>query len=266
MATGLLVLAVGQGTKLVPYLSGVDKEYQAVVALGRETDTLDAQGQVTEEGDVPSLSPADVQRAADAFRGWTWQRPPAVSAIKVGGTALHERVRRGESVQPEPRRVELHRIGVGSVQDGRIGLHVHCGKGFYVRSLARDLARALGTVGHLVELRRIRVGGLSLEVACDWASLEDAAGGDAQAREHVQGRVLSLEQACGHFPRVALTPQGVEDARHGRRITPERGIAAELPQVDGDTILALVGPEGNLIALGQRDRSQVRVVRGFPER
>ncbi len=262
-ATGVLVVAVGEATKLVAYLTAEDKAYRARILLGAQTDTLDAEGTVTERTPVPEgLDRPRVEAAAQRFIGVIEQRAPLVSAIKQGGRPLHERVRRGEVVEAPVRQVVVRAIDVLEVGPDTIELAVRCGKGFYVRALARDLAHALGTSGHLCALRRTESGRFALEGATPWKMVEAAARGDAEARATLASTLLSLEEAVASMPQVTLTEAGREDAFHGRPIGPV-GVAAELPEGPETAVLALHDREGQLVALGRRDGDRVRVVRGF---
>ncbi|MCA9529246.1 MAG: tRNA pseudouridine(55) synthase TruB, partial [Myxococcales bacterium] len=227
MATGVLVLAIGEGTKLVPYLTAADKRYVATVRLGSSTTTLDAEGTVDAEAPVPSgLSVADVERAAERFAGGYAQRVPAVSAVKVEGRRLHERVRRGEVVDAPVREVALRALEVRRVSGADVELALECGKGFYVRAFARDLASALGTVGHLVALRRTRSGAFDVRDAVPAAWLEaarlpkqqgggspaeatdEAAQAAARARARIREAVRTVADACGALPALTLTARG----------------------------------------------------------
>ncbi len=264
MATGVLVLAVGEGTKLVSHLTGQDKEYEATVALGAETDTLDAEGAVVQEEPVPSaLDRTAVERVAARFVGCFPQRAPAVSAIKVGGRALHRRVRAGEAVEAPVRQVEVRRLEIREVTEGRIALRVECAKGFYVRALARDLARALGTVGHLTELRRTRSGAFGLDRAVSWETVVSAASGDAGAREELEGWLIGLREAWADAPVAEVDEAGLADARHGRPVAADR-IRGGMPEAAGDEIVAIVHA-GRLVALARPQGDRLRVVRGIRE-
>jgi tRNA pseudouridine55 synthase len=264
MATGLLVLAMGEATKLVPYLAGEDKEYAATIALGRTTDSLDADGRVTEELPVPaSLDAAEVVRVARGFPGVIEQKPPAVSAIKSGGLPLHRRVRRGETVDPDARRVELHELRILDVRRDAIDIHLRCGKGFYVRALARDLARALGTVGHLSALRRLRSGGFAIEdaVNADHLLAAAAAGGE---RSRLLTRLLPLAACCGAMPRLVLDDEGQQDAFHGRPIPMSRVLSGlPSPPPPPETRVALLDADSRLVAIARTEHEAFLVERGF---
>lgn len=254
LATGVLVVAVGEGTKLVSHLQSDDKRYQVTIALGVETDSLDADGEATETAEVPPLDLATVAQAVQAFIGRHPQEAPKLSAIKVGGRPLHRRTRQGEDVEAPVREVELYSVTVDAVGPAEITLSLHCGKGFYVRSLARDLARALGTLGHVKALRRTTSGAFGLDRALY---------GDGLTLEAVAERLIPLRDACGALRRVDLTDEGVGHARHGRPIGSEHALGDGWRDADGDESLALFAPDGEPVALGRREGEGLRVVRGF---
>jgi len=254
LATGVLVVAIGEGTKLVSYLQSDDKRYDVTIALGAETDSLDADGTVTERADVPLLDEKMVSEVLAQFIGRYPQKAHKLSAIKVRGTPLHRRARRGEEVTAPIRDVELFEASVEHLGPEELRLTLHCGKGFYVRSLARDLARALGTVGHVIRLRRTASGSFGLD---------GALAGDSLTAKAIEERLISVAEACGSLNRVDLTDDGVAHARHGRPIGAGdirgdgwRGMTPEEP-------LALFAPDGEIVALGRREIDHVRVVRGF---
>ena len=254
LATGVLVVAVGEGTKLVSHLQSDDKRYQVTIALGAETDSLDADGEVTERAEVPSLDAATVEQALPQFIGRRPQEAPKLSAIKVGGRPLHRRARQGEDVEAPVREVELHSATVDLVAPTELTLSLHCGKGYYVRSLARDLARALGTRGHVKALRRTASGAFDLRRALY---------GDGLTAEAIAERLIPLREACGTLRRVDLTEDGAGHARHGRPIGSEHVAGGEWREADAEETLALFAPDGEPVALGRRDGDGLRVVRGF---
>lgn len=254
LATGVLVVAIGEGTKLVPYLQSEDKRYEVSIALGAETDSLDADGAVTERAEVPLLDRERVLETLAQFVGKHPQVAPKLSAIKVRGTPLHRRARRGEDVVAPTREVVLLEASVEDVGREELRLKVHCGKGFYVRSLARDLARALGTVGHVSRLRRTASGSFDLGQALE---------GHAITAEAVESHLLPVSEACGALTRVDLQETGVEHARHGRRIAAQDISGDAWRESATDQPLALFGPDGEVVALGRRQDDGVRVVRGF---
>jgi tRNA pseudouridine55 synthase len=253
MATGVLVLGVGEGTKLTAFWMADDKEYEATLALGAETDTLDAQGAVVEEAAVPELDRETVERAMRTLVGTYKQRAPTISAIKQGGVALHARARRGEAVEAPEREVVCHRLELLALDRSSIRLRVVCGKGFYVRSLGRDLARALGTRGHLSALRRLRSGPFGVEDAIS-GNVFRAAREDQAARSAIVRALLPIERAVAGIGILEVDARAADDLRHGRPVACARP--------DREPI-AVVGPDGRLVAIVRWERGMLRVVRGF---
>lgn len=164
-ATGVLVLGVGIGTKLLQFITGADKTYEAEISFGTETSTLDAAGEVTATHDM-TPDPDQVVAASATFMGDIKQIPPMVSAIKVDGKRLHELAREGKEVEREPRPVTIHRFDVAPTADPLVYTAiVECSSGTYIRTLAADLGRALGGGAHLRSLRRTAVGPFTLDDA-----------------------------------------------------------------------------------------------------
>lgn len=264
MATGVLVVAVGEATKLVHWLSQDDKTYEATIALGVETDTLDADG--TSAREVPpsddllrallefqaSATVAPVlTRAFASERARTSQTPPAYSAIKTLGQRAHELARRGKPPSLPPRPVAVRRIELVacSTNPAQLRIVVEAGKGYYVRALARDLAHALATVGHLTALRRTRAGCFAI---ADTVAL-DASASELSARMHPLPHAASLA-----LPLARLTDSGARDARFGRTV--------QSVDIDAPTrgACAWIDPGGRLVAIGTTDEgNQGRVLRGF---
>jgi len=254
LATGVLVVAVGEATKLVSHLQADDKRYEVSIALGVQTDSLDADGEITETAPVPPLDVAMVERALEPFLGRHLQEAPKLSAIKVDGMPLHRRMRRGEDVEAPMREVELHEASVEDLTQDSLRLSLHCGKGFYVRSLARDLAQALGTLGHVKALRRTASGGFSID---------SGVYGDQMTAETIAARLIPLKDACATLTRVELTEEGVTHARHGRPIGPEVVLGDAWREASPEELLALFAPDGEPVALGRRVDDGLRVARGF---
>ncbi|MCX7026819.1 MAG: tRNA pseudouridine(55) synthase TruB [Spirochaetes bacterium] len=155
-ATGLLVLVAGSYSRLTPWFVGLDKRYQAELSFGSETDTLDPQGEVIAEGLLPSL--AAIEAVLPGFTGPIMQIPPRYSAIHVGGARASDLAVRGRDFELAARAVSIYSLSLNSFENGKAILSVHCSSGTYIRSLARDLARSLGTFAHLSALRRLSVG------------------------------------------------------------------------------------------------------------
>jgi tRNA pseudouridine55 synthase len=162
-AEGLLVVLAGRMTRLCAFAASLDKEYVAVATFGKGTETLDPEGRVTAEGPVPDL--ADLEAALPAFRGALQQRPPAYSAVHVGGQRAYEVARSGGEPVLVPRAVVIHSLQLVEYRPPNATLRICCSKGTYIRSLARDIAVSLGTCAYLSALRRTRIGGFRLEDA-----------------------------------------------------------------------------------------------------
>src|SRR5436190_18971194 len=162
IATGLLLLTLGRGTKIQDLLMSEDKEYSGTMILGVTTDTQDSAGNVTQERPVPALDEATVRAAFEKFSGDFYQMPPMVAAIKRGGVPLYKLARQGKTVEREPRLVHVYRYSIDRIASPEIDFTVLCSKGFYVRTYANDIGEALGCGAHLKELRRTRSGRFDL--------------------------------------------------------------------------------------------------------
>ena len=165
MATGLLPIFVGRGTRLIEYLGEHRKHYRATIRLGVRTDTDDAEGAVVSEAPVPPLSAEQIEQALSAFRGAVSQVPPAFSAVKVGGVTAHRAARRGEPVELAAREVTVHALTVEDWQSPLLQVALTVSTGTYVRAIARDLGEQLGCGGHVIEMRRTGIGPVSVEQA-----------------------------------------------------------------------------------------------------
>jgi tRNA pseudouridine55 synthase len=158
IATGLLLLTLGRGTKIQDLLMSEDKEYVGTMKLGTTTSTQDCAGEVVQERPVPQLTEADVRGAFEKFCGDFYQMPPMVSAIKQGGVPLYKLARQGKVVEREPRLVHVYRYNIDRIALPEIDFTVLCSKGFYVRTYAHDIGEALGCGAHLQSLRRTKSG------------------------------------------------------------------------------------------------------------
>ncbi|HVZ86236.1 MAG TPA: tRNA pseudouridine(55) synthase TruB [Polyangia bacterium] len=214
LASGVLPVCVGEATKLAPFLLDAEKAYEFTVRFGVETDTDDAGGRVTATADASGLDAAAVEAALGTFRGPISQVPPAYAAIKREGRALYDYARAGETIEVAPRAVTifaLELVDFGGPE--QVALRVHCSKGTYVRALARDLGRALGTGGSVTALRRTRSGPFTLDRArpLDQVLAALAAGaGDLQ--------IVSLADALVHLPAVTTDEALARRLRAGQRV------------------------------------------------
>ena len=245
-ATGLLVLMVGRATRLLPYLSGDPKVYEATVRFGAETDTEDGGGAVVREGGLPTRAAIDA--AIAALTGALDQVPPAYSAKRVGGKRSYDLARAGVAVELAPSRVRVDRWEVLAARDGTDGgvaecdVRITCGPGTYIRSLARDLGRATGSAAHLSALRRVRSGRFAVDGA---VTLEALQGGEGVLRPALD--------AVPDFPVQGL------DATDLRRVFSGNEVAAT---IDGGWGALVSAETGALVAVAERKeaRWQPRVV------
>jgi tRNA pseudouridine55 synthase len=251
-ASGVLVVLVGEATKLSAHATEDDKRYRAELALGQETDTLDREGRVVDEAPVPALVFAQVELALAAFVGTHPQVPPAYSALKQDGVPLHARARRGEEVLAPAREVTLRGAALEAFAPDRVNLLLHTGKGYYVRALGRDLARALGTRGHLAALRRTASGRYRIEDALCGDTLRRAARGDGAAQVEVRARLLPITPETVPLPALAVGESEARELGQGKR--------PAVPAADG-TYLAFL--DERPVAIVEASEGILRVRRGF---
>ena len=250
LAEGVLPIALGEATKLAGRMLDSDKAYAFTIALGTETDTLDAEGEVIAASDRRA-SPAAVTAICAQFTGEIEQIPPAYSAIKVDGRRAYDRARSGDAVELASRKVTIHSLQiVGGVADGAdaVTLLATVSKGTYIRSLARDIAQALGTVGHVSYLRRVKAGPFTESRAISLDNLEEIGNG-APLEDHL----LPLEAGLDGIPALTLDPESAQAVRQGR-------VLSGMPQSDG-LILAMAGSVP--VALMEVSGGTAKVVRGF---
>ncbi len=255
MATGLLLVLCGAATRLSTFLLGHDKSYRATVSFGLSTDTLDADGEPDARSAV-AASAADLEAALSRFRGDLLQIPPVISALKRDGVPLYKRARRGEQPQPAPARavrvssLELAAARWGVAGPGGATIHeadlvLACSAGTYVRSLARDLAFALDTVGHLSALRRERVGSFEVARAMPADMMRDA--------RAVAAAVIPCALALPAASAVELTAGEAADLRRGlppgAELTARAAVAAAATGPAG--LLRLLAPDGGLVAVAR---------------
>lgn len=234
LASGLLVVLFGEGTKFAGPMLDADKEYLATVKLGQTTVTGDAEGEVLETRAVAVDRPG-IEAALKSFLGEIEQVPPMHSALKRDGVPLYRLARKGESVERQPRRVTILDLELLRVELPALELRVRCSKGTYIRSLAADIGAALGTGAHLAALRRTGSGRLRIE---DAATLEALGALSAAGREQ---RVLPLSALLADLPRADVDAQAEARLRHGQALQ-----ISGLPQ----GLCGLYGPGGAVIGLG----------------
>lgn len=232
MATGLLLVGVGRATRLLRFFGDLPKTYEGTARLGVETDTLDAVGNVVRTTHV-DVQRGDLERAFAALVGESMQRPPAYSAVKVGGRKLYEAARAGQELEAPARRIRVDAFEVVAFDDDDVGFVVICSGGTYVRVLLSDVGRALGCGAHLRRLRRTAIGPYRVE--------------DAVATDAVMAP-LPLAAAVAHLPRVQLEPDEARAASNGSILAPAG--------VEGP--YAVFGPGERLIGIYRDEGAKAR--------
>ena len=249
MATGVLAVALGEATKTVPYVTDALKCYRFTVKLGQATDTDDAEGQVVETSD---LRPADdaIAAALAPFRGEIQQVPPAYSAVKVAGERAYDLARAGAAPELAARPLWVESLEMIARPDpDHVELEMVCGKGGYVRAIARDLGRALGCLGHVVALRRVWSGPFEADAGVSGAEIE--AGGPA-----LEARLLPLAAGLADLPELPATAEGAARLRNGN---PGMVLAADVAYGDE----AWASHDGHALAVGVYKAGELHPTRVF---
>jgi tRNA pseudouridine55 synthase len=247
LASGVLPIALGEATKLAGRMLDATKAYDFTIRLGEETDTLDAEGVTIEKSEVRPEA-ADIQAVLPRFTGPIEQVPPAYSALKIDGKAAYARARAGEQLEMRSRQVTVHELALVDCTADQATLSATVSKGTYIRSLARDIARAAGTVGHVVMLRRTKAGPFAVDTAISLDFLQEA----AKAR-HLTETVIPLQAALDDIPALPVSPGQAQLLRHGQKL-------AGFPATPG---LQLACLDGIPVALVEASADGLRVVRGF---
>lgn len=249
IATGVLVIGVGQATRLVEYVQRRPKRYIGTFQLGRTSETEDVEGTVVELDSPPIPTRDEIVAAAEKWTGEISQRPPAFSALKVDGRRAYELARQGKAVELAARPVTIYRLEVARYEYPELELHVECSSGTYIRSLGRDLAESLGTAAVMSDLVRTAVGDFRLEDACPW---------DALRPETFAEHLLPALDAVAWLPRVELSAVEIRAVQQGRMLA--RDVEAEGEE------FAAVDSSGRLAALLARVPGGLRPTRCFPAR
>jgi tRNA pseudouridine55 synthase len=253
LASGVLPIALGEATKTVAYAMGAAKVYRFIVQWGSATSTDDKEGEIVATSDTRPTEAA-IRALLPGFTGEIMQRPPAYSALKIDGRRAYDLARKGEDVVLEPRPIRIDRLELVEIIDENQALfEVACGKGAYIRSLARDFGERLGCHGHVAMLRREQVGKFRAERAFSLDSLSDLCQKGA-ASEYL----LPIETALDDIPALVVTGPQAERLRHGQSI---RVICTGLPLPPEGELL--VKADGKPVGIGQRIADEVRPVRLF---
>lgn len=246
MATGVLPVCVGDATRLVAYLTDGDKAYDAVVRFGAETDTYDAQGKVVATAAVPHLTSALVEAALTGFRGSQLQLPPMFSAVKVDGKKLYEHARKGEEVERTARAITVHRLELRDLSADSAHLFVKSGKGFFVRTLAHELGKALGTLAHLSSLRRVESGPFTIAQSVPLERI-------VEAGPKAADWLVPMEVALSRLPALEVSAKDAQKVQHGGLVEVQTA----------DALVRVMGPGGVLLALADVVQGKLKYRRVF---
>ncbi len=239
LASGLLPLCFGQATKATGLLLDADKTYRVTIALGIRTATADREGDAVERAPVPVLDAAMVAKAAAGFLGESEQVPPMYSALKHDGLRLYKLARQGIEVERPPRRIVIRRLELVGIAGTELEFELDCSKGTYVRSLAEDLARALGTVGHVASLRRLKLGPF---VSPQMHALDEVERAAERADGSLEAMLLPADAALPGLPAVTLGPAEQAWVLHGQAVFVNGPGAARV---------RMYGPERRFLGVGR---------------
>jgi tRNA pseudouridine55 synthase len=245
MATGVLLVCLGEATKISGYLAELEKEYSATLKLGERTDTFDAEGKTTHKVEDFMVTRAEVEEILESFRGDIEQVPPMYSAVKQAGKPLYKLARKGLEVERKPRQVRISDIELLKFDSPLIQIRITCSKGTYIRTLADDIGTALGPGAHITALRRLRVGHFTADEAALTEELHEG-----------HGAVHTIDLALKHLQEIVLTPEEYALAVNG--VPFSRNAAVSLCQ---STLLRLKDPHENIFAVGAVYGKKIRVRR-----
>jgi tRNA pseudouridine55 synthase len=246
-ASGVLVVLIGPAVRLSEYVSASDKRYQATIRLGSSTDTYDSEGTVTGNASVDHITEDKFFEILQNFVGEIEQVPPPYSAVKVRGKKAYEMAREGEPVDLEPRKIQVYSLDILEWAPPEVVIDVYCSSGTYVRSLANDLGKALGTGAYLIGLRRTKSGRFTLRDAVPLRRLKEAFDAGDWYRQ-----LIPAADALGDWPGVELDGDMVELVRHGHRISAEPDLDTEI-LTEAKGWARGISQQGDLVALLEFD-------------
>ena len=237
LATGVLVVAVGPATRLIPYVQAMRKTYLATFLLGHQSETLDTEATVHIVANAPQPTDADITAALPHFIGDIDQVPPLHSAVKVRGRPAYQRARAGQDLTLKARPITIDRMDLVDYAYPRLQLEIVCSSGTYVRSLGRDLAHHLGTQAVMTQLQRTAIGSFHVSETCDWQTLS----APSCSRQSLTSHILTPRIAVAHLPEIELDVNQIQRLQNGQTIA-SSGTAASGEYAGLDA-------EGNLVAI-----------------
>jgi tRNA pseudouridine55 synthase len=259
-ATGVMVILVGKATRLAQFLDKDAKEYEAVVRLGFETDTGDRSGQLRITNyELRDVATREIEEALKDFRGEIWQTPPMYSAKKIEGKKLYELARKGIEIERKAVKITNYELRItdfsgrenvenSGFKTSDFGLRVLCSAGTYIRTLAEDIGKKLGTGAHLAELRRTKAGKFAIEKAVTLEQLEEIV-----ASETLETVLISMNEAVSHLSEIRLSAEEIGKIKNGVKLE------KDLAETKNETVLRLTNERENLLAIGFYDAAEKTV-------
>ncbi len=243
-ATGVLPIALNEGTKLIPFITDEPKEYEAILKLGEETATDDPAGKVISSGSWEDVSDHVIRSAVRPFLGKIRQIPPMFSAIKIEGRPLYRWARKGVEVERKEREVEIFDFEIQEICPPQVRFKVSCSKGTYIRSLGRDIGREIGCGAHLLQLRRLRSGPFTLEQTVPWETLKELLPMNPPSPGWIP-----LEEALPSLPEMIGDERLIRKVRHGREMVVRDLSPQALPPFEKGQWLKITSPKEGLVAI-----------------
>jgi tRNA pseudouridine55 synthase len=259
-ATGVLPVAINEGTKLVPFLREGPKEYEVTLKLGEETTTDDWTGQVVTKHPWEGIQPERIEAIFRTFLGKIRQTPPMFSAVKMQGRPLYRLARKGIEIERKEREIEIYKIQILGLELPLVRFDVSCSKGTYIRTLARNIGRKIGCGAHLLCLRRTRSGPFTLDQAISRTELRNLSGPDA-----FSSWLISLSAALPSFPEVVGDERLVKKVRFGKEMVAQDLIPQALPTFEKGELLKMSSPREGLVAILKSELNGTDIPRVSPE-
>jgi tRNA pseudouridine55 synthase len=245
IATGVLLVCLGEATKLQRFLMDLDKEYVGTMKFGERTDTYDSDGKVIERIETPPFTLSEVETVLECFKGSITQRPPMYSAIKVSGKPLYKLARKGTEIERPERNVLIKGLALEGMDFPFLTLRVVCSRGTYIRSLIDDIGRAMGTVAHMTGLRRTGIG-----------KFKDTDSTLPESLSEKQDAIIPADEAVAHLEEIVLLEEDYARAINGRAIG-----RSGFGRLRDRQYLRLKSPDGRFFAIGVVSEDRIRIER-----
>lgn len=243
LASGVLLVCIGKATKIIRFLPE-DKRYEGTIKLGEKTDTYDTEGKVIKRGNWESISPEQITDQIIHFSGEINQTPPIYSAIKINGKKSYELARAGKQVKIKSRKVTIYSFTIQDINLPLVKFRIHCSAGTYIRSIANDLGENLGCYGHLIALRRTRIGKFSID---------DSVTLDELNQDNLSDYIISPENALTNLPSFIMNKKETEFVKHGGQVS--------YSMDNINKLIKLLDMDRNLVAIGRIKKDNIQPIR-----